>query len=116
MKMWKRVLQYFRKRNNTLLILILVVAFLLRFVHLETVPRGLHADEASFLINTVSIMETGKDEDGHTLPLILESIKDSKPALYSYLQIPFVAVFGPSDFSSRLPHFLAHFRSSWDMR
>lgn len=97
------MLQYFRKRNNTLLILILVVAFLLRFVHLETVPRGLHADEASFLINTVSIMETGKDEDGHTLPLILESIKDSKPALYSYLQIPFVAVFGPSDFASRLP-------------
>lgn len=82
---------------------ILLCAFLLRIIHLESIPRGLHADEASFMINTVGLMETGKDEDGRHFPLFLESIIDSKPALYSYLQIPFLAVFGATTFASRLP-------------
>lgn len=90
-------------KSRFLLTCILVIALLLRVVNLGSNPPGLHADEISFIINSVSIMETGKDEDGQTLPLLLESIKDSKPALYSYLQIPFFAVFGPTDFASRLP-------------
>jgi len=90
-------------KSRFLLILILLLALLLRIVNLGSNPPGLHADEASFIINSVSIMETGKDEDARTLPLLLESIKDSKPAVYSYLQIPFFAVLGPTDFASRLP-------------
>lgn len=75
----------------------------LRFFHLSTVPSGLQNDEASFLINAVSLKETGKDEDGRRLPLYLNSFIDPKPALFSYIQIPFLAVFGENTFAARLP-------------
>lgn len=88
---------------NFLLILTLVLAFLLRTINLGSIPKGLQSDEASFLINSVSIMETSKDEDGKFLPLYLNSLIDSKPALYSYLQIPFIKVFGATTAASRLP-------------
>lgn len=48
-------------------------------------------------------METGKDEDGNVLPIFLESLIDSKPALYSYLQIPFFKIFGATTQASRMP-------------
>lgn len=85
------------------LILILIFAFVLRIVLLGQVPKGLHADEASFLLNSLSIKETLKDEDGRLMPLFLESLTDPKPALYSYLQIPFISVLGNTTFASRLP-------------
>lgn len=90
-------------KKNLILGLILLLSLLLRVVNIGDIPLGLHADEASFLINSVSLLETGRDEDGRLLPLFLESIKDSKPALYSYLQIPFIAILGPTIAASRLP-------------
>jgi 4-amino-4-deoxy-L-arabinose transferase-like glycosyltransferase len=84
-------------------IAIVLLAFFLRTIYLDTVPRGLQADEASFLINSVAMLETGKDEDNRFLPIYLHSLIDSKPALYSYLQIPFFALYGVSTGISRLP-------------
>jgi 4-amino-4-deoxy-L-arabinose transferase-like glycosyltransferase len=86
-----------------ILAIILLIAVLLRLYRLGEVPRGLHADEASFMINTVSIMETMRDEDNTFLPVYLHSIKDTKPALFSYLQIPGFVILGPTVFASRLP-------------
>ena len=74
-----------------------------RLLWLGNLPAGLHADEASFLLNSVSLLETGKDEDGNVYPIWLSSYIDSKPALYSYFQIPSIAVLGTNTFSSRLP-------------
>ncbi len=88
---------------NIFLLLILLIAFLLRTTNLGSIPKGLQSDEASFLINSTSIMETSKDEDGKFLPLYLNSLIDSKPALYSYLQIPFIKMFGVTTSASRLP-------------
>ena len=82
---------------------ILLIALALRLYRLGEVPWGLHADEASFVINTVSIMETLRDEDGRLLPIYLHSIKDPKPSLFSYLQIPGFLIFGPTAAASRLP-------------
>jgi len=88
---------------NVFLLLILLIAFALRTINLGAIPKGLQSDEASFLINSVSIMETAKDEDDKFLPLYLSSLIDSKPALYSYLQIPFIKVSGATTAASRFP-------------
>lgn len=82
---------------------LLILAFFIRFFLLNQIPKGLHADEMSFIINTQSLMATGKDEDGQALPFHLYSFIDPKPALYSYLQMPFFRVFGPSVMAARLP-------------
>lgn len=92
------------KRNLLIGLVILIILFT-RFFFLDKIPRGLYIDEASFLLNSVSILESGKDEDNRPFPLLLESNIDSKPALYSYLQIPFIYIFGQSVFVSRLPSF-----------
>lgn len=86
-----------------LLILITLIAFFLRIYQIDTVPPGLTWDEAALGYNAYSILQTGKDEYGQAFPLILKSFGDYKPALYAYLAIPFIAFFGLSELSVRLP-------------
>lgn len=86
-----------------MLILILILAGVLRTVDLAHTPNGFHADEASYLINTISMLETGRDEDNRFLPVSLHSLTDPKPALYSYVQLPFIAALGATTAASRLP-------------
>lgn len=80
------------------------LAFLLRIWSLPSYPAGFNADEASFGYDAYSLLKTGKDQWGQTLPLALQSFGDFKLPLYSYLTIPSVAVFGLSEFSVRLPN------------
>lgn len=91
------------KRHTVLLLIILFLASVLRIAFLSTTPHGFHADEASFLVNTQSLVQTGRDEDNRRYPVSLYSYIDPKPALVSYLQMPFVAVLGPTVFAARLP-------------
>jgi len=90
-------------RRIILLSLIIILATLLRVINLDTIPHGFHNDEASFLVNAIAISQTGKDEDGRFMPLFLHSYIDPKPALYSYLQIPFLAIIDNDIVAARLP-------------
>ena len=91
------------KTSKLLLIFILILAFGLRFFNLDLTPNGVHADEASFYINAMSITETGMDEDGNKYPLSIKSFIDPKPALYSYFQIPFIQLLSNPVAASRMP-------------
>lgn len=82
------------KIYNGLLIGIFIFSFLIRVVGLEKSPPSLGFDEASLGYNAYSLLKTGKDEYGNFLPLSLRSFNDFKPALYSYLSIPFIYIFG----------------------
>ncbi|OGC92152.1 hypothetical protein A3D85_01920 [Candidatus Amesbacteria bacterium RIFCSPHIGHO2_02_FULL_47_9] len=86
-----------------LLVLLLILAAILRLHKISFFPSGLNADEAALGYNAYSLLLTGKDEHGHILPVNLESFGDFKPAGYSYLLIPFVKVFGLTEFAIRLP-------------
>ncbi len=68
-----------------------------------SIPPGLTPDEAALGYNAYSILKTGKDEFGKTFPVIFKSFGDYKPGLYVYLTVPSVAIFGLSEFSTRLP-------------
>ena len=96
-----------------LLILILLLAAVLRLTALSRYPVGFNADEAALGYNAYSLLTTGRDEHGHLWPINLESFGDFKPALYAYLLIPFIKVFGLSEFAVRLPSALAGIFSVW---
>lgn len=85
------------------LLTILVIASVLRLWKLGEVPISPDWDEVSLGYNAYSIMQTGKDEYGKFLPIVLRSYDDYKPALYSYLSIPSIYVFGLNVWAVRLP-------------
>ena len=90
-------------KENWILILILIVAAFLRLFKLGSFPVSLTWDETALGYNAFSLLKTGRDEYGKLLPLVLKSFGDYKPALYSYLTIPSVLVFGLNEFAVRLP-------------
>lgn len=86
-----------------LLIAIIFLAVILRLWQLGSVPPSPDWDEVSLGYNSYSIMQTGRDEYGQFLPLILRSFDDYKPGFYAYLVMPFIKVFGLEVFAVRLP-------------
>lgn len=88
------------KRLPFPLLLILLFSAFLRFYQLGEVPVGFHRDEAFFGYNAYALLQTGKDMTGNLLPIHLQSFLFS-PAGYSYLTIPFVAMFGLTEFAVR---------------
>ena len=95
------------KRVQIYLILVLFFGAIFRLWGLGKIPEGFHADEAAFGYNAYSLLKTGKDEYGKVIPLVLRSFDDYKGAIYSYLTVPFVALFGLNEFSVRLPTAIA---------
>ncbi len=91
------------KKIILLLTLIIIVASILRLWQLSKVPSSPDWDEVALGYNAYSIMQTGRDEYGKFLPIILRSFDDYKPALYAYLAMPTISIFGLSVFSVRLP-------------
>lgn len=83
---------------------IIALAFILRITALDRFPAGFTPDEASFGYDAYSLLTTGKDQWGHSFPLVLESFGDFKPPLYSYLQVPFVKFLGLNKTAVRLPN------------
>src|SRR3989338_1293700 len=89
--------------KKTILISILILAAVLRLYRLGEFPAGFNADEAALGYNSYSLLLTGRDEHGHPWPVNLESFGDFKPALYSYLLIPWIKLFGLNEWVVRLP-------------
>lgn len=85
-----------------ILIVILLVAFLLRFYNVSINPPALTWDEAAWGYNAYTLGKTGQDEFGKFLPLTyLESFGDFKPPLYAYLSVLPVKLLGLHEFSVR---------------
>lgn len=93
----------FSSRKIIVVGILLFIALFLRLYKLADIPSGFQNDEVSFFLNAVSIKETGMDEDGHRFPIFLSSFIDPKPALFSYLQIPLITLFGETKTAARMP-------------
>ena len=91
------------KKIFIFLSLIVIVASLLRFWELGKVPASPDWDEVALGYNAYSIMQTGRDEYGEFLPIVLRSFDDYKPALYTYLSIPTISILGMNVVAVRLP-------------
>ncbi|MCL4366988.1 glycosyltransferase family 39 protein [Patescibacteria group bacterium] len=90
------------KKSLVILILILVLAFFLRYYKITEVPPSLNWDETAIGYNAYSILRTGHDEWGKLLPIHFESYGEYKLPLQIYFSIPAIAIFGLNDFSVRI--------------
>lgn len=89
--------------NKFILIFIILLASFLRLWNIGAFPNSLDWDEVALGYNAYSLLSTGKDEYGVPFPAVMESFGDFKPALYSYLIVPFLPIFSLSDIAVRLP-------------
>src|SRR3989344_2150759 len=90
-------------KHNSVLLIIVILATILRFYQLGQNPPSLDWDETAHGYNAYSILKTGRDEYAYKLPLYFRSFDDYKPPIYTYLVVPSVAVFGLNDFAVRFP-------------
>ena len=99
--------------SKLLLIIILGIAFVLRIYQVADMPPGMTWDEAALGYNAYSILKTARDEHRAFLPLTFKSFGDYKPGAYVYAAVPFVALFGLNEVSTRLPSILAGVLAVW---
>ena len=85
------------------LVLILFLAFLLRFYKLAEVPHGMAWDEAAIAYNGFAIFNTRRDEWLQKLPISFRSFGDYKAPFAIYESGIFTAIFGMNLFAVRLP-------------
>src|SRR3972149_12039582 len=87
-----------------LIFLVVLLAFILRFYNLNSIPPSLYWDEASLGYNAYSILLTGRDEHERFLPVTnFAAFGDYKPPGYIYAAVPFIALFGLNEFAIRFP-------------
>lgn len=91
--------------KKIILPLILLIAFIIRFVDIGNTP-AINPDEAALGYNAYSLILTGKDEHGVSWPLHFKSFGDYKPGGYVYLAIPFVKLLGLTPLAVRLPNLI----------
>ncbi len=92
-----------KKITWLLFIGIIVLSVILRLWQLGNIPPSPDWDEVALGYDAYSLLHTGRDEYGKLFPVVLRSFNDYKPAMYAYLAIPSVAVFGLNTFAVRLP-------------
>ena len=91
------------KKIFIFLTFIIIIASILRLWQLGKVPSSPDWDEVALGYNAYSILQSGRDEYGKFLPIILRSFDDYKPALYAYLVMPSISVLGLNVTAVRLP-------------
>jgi len=91
-------------KKSLLIAFVILLAFVLRFYHLNLTPSSLYWDEVSLGYNAYSILKTGRDEHGKFLPFTnFTAFGDYKPPGYIYAAVPAIAVLGFNEFSVRFP-------------
>jgi 4-amino-4-deoxy-L-arabinose transferase-like glycosyltransferase len=89
------------KLVSAILLVLFTAGLIFRTFRLGDRPLGFTWDEAALGYNAYSLLLTGKDEHGVTIPMVFESFSDYKPGLYIYLIVPLISLFGLSEFSTR---------------
>lgn len=86
-----------------LLSAVLLTLCMIRVIGISTLPNGFYWDEMDNTYQAYSLIKTGKDMFGNTLPVLLHSFADYKSSLYIYAAVPFVKTLGMSPLSARAP-------------
>jgi 4-amino-4-deoxy-L-arabinose transferase-like glycosyltransferase len=92
-----------KNKYTIILIIFLLIGFVIRITGIEDYPNALNVDEASAGYDAYSILTTGHDRNGNFLPVYFVAWGSGQSVLLSYLMIPFIALFGLSTLSIRLP-------------
>lgn len=88
-----------------LLITISLLSVCLFLYKMNVSPPALNADEAANAYDAYSILQTGKDQYGNSMPLRFKSFGDYKLPLLTYLAVPFIKIFGLTETGIRMVNF-----------
>ena len=99
--------QALKSKYFIFLLLVLLLAFILRFYKLGTIPAGMTWDEAAIGYNGYSVITTRYDEWLERLPVSFKSFGDYKAPLAIYLVGVFAVVFDLNLLIVRLPFAIA---------
>lgn len=101
-----RFIDWCRQNTNGFFLALLLLTALggaLRLVKLGDYPGGFGQDEAVDMYDAWSLLTTGTEHHGARWPLNSLQFGDSPSTLPSYETIPFILLFGPTEFATRLP-------------
>jgi len=90
-------------KDFKLLIVILILGVIIRFYGITVNPPSLFGDEVDLGYQAYSILKTGNDYYGNTLPLNFHSLAEWRTPVYLYSAVPTVSLFGISPLGIRLP-------------
>ena len=91
-----------KKIEILLLVFIILLAFGLRFYKVTEIPPALNWDEVSIGYNAYSVLKTGKDEWGISLPVHFRAYGEYKLPAQIYAAIPGIAIFGLNELGVRI--------------
>lgn len=91
------------KKSILLLCLLLSLGLFIRVIRISEAPVELFGDEIDVGIQAYSLLLTGRDYTGHTLPLSITSFSESRLPFLMYFTVPFVKIFGLTELGLRLP-------------
>lgn len=94
------------KKDIIIFVIILLVAIFSRGYKLNSLPVGIHVDEAGMAYDAFCLATNGTDRWLNKFPVYLENFGGGQSALYAYLAAIFVKVFGLNMISIRMPAFL----------
>ena len=92
--------------SNPILFTLLCITIFVRIIFFGNIPYGINCDEAYAGYEAFSILTTSKDSWEKFLPIYLITGGGGTNALYSYLTIPFIKMFGLSSSTIRLPQII----------
>ncbi len=101
--MIKRIGNFITGHERLFVLLLIGLGGALRFAAIGSLPVGLNQDEASAGYEAWALLNYGVDRNGVSWPVLFISWGSGQNVLYSYLSMPFIALFGLSEFSLRLP-------------
>lgn len=102
-----KILHWIEKNRKILFITIILIGSLVRIIGLGEVPRGINVDEAGMAYDAWALANYGVDRYTNTYPCYLINFNAGQSALYAYLTIPFIKLFGVSIWVLRLPALIA---------
>ncbi len=96
----RSVVRFFERYG---ILLLFVVGIVVRFVALSSFPGGMNQDEVSAGYDSFALLSGGTDRHGIPWPVVLPAWGPGMNSLASYIQMPFIAIFGLTTFAIRLP-------------
>lgn len=94
------------KKDLIIFITIMIIAIFSRGYKINSLPVGIHVDEAGMAYDAFCLATNGTDRWLTKFPVYLENFGGGQSALYAYLAAIFVKIFGLNMISIRMPAFL----------
>ncbi len=83
--------------------MLLAISLLVRGVGISISPPEMFGDEVDVGYQSLSLLKTGRDLYGQLLPTYIHSLAEWRTPLLMYYTVPFIAIFGNTDWGVRGP-------------